>query len=263
MAGNLLKITVDPDGVTGRVFTDLERKNLPFACMQAANATAFGIRQKWAEVMPRVFNRPTPLTQRAIVYEKATKQKPFATVKVRDEASNGTPPARYLLAQVQGGQRLMKPFENRLSAHAQGILPSGTQAVPGKGAQLDGYGNVAGKELNQILSQLGARNDPLQNQTDISRARRHKREVKTGARRSDYFAVKQKRGGLRPGIYQRVRTGFGSAVSIILAFVRKATYRPRYRIFDLAERMYPRLFAFHFENELRKALETSKFRGRT
>ena len=59
-----------------------------------------------------------------------------------------------------------------------------------------------------------------------------------------------------------LRYGFGSGVAIILAFVRKASYRPRYRIFDLAERMYPRLFEFHFDNELRKALETSKFRGR-
>mgnify|MGYP000255154630 CR=1 FL=1 len=258
MAGDVLKILVDPDGATGRVFTDLELKNLPFASMQAANATAFGIRQKWADTMPRVFDRPTPLTQRAIVYEKATKAKPFAVVKVRDEAFKGTPPSRYLQAQVKGGPRLMKPFENRLAA--QGILPAGMQAVPGKGVDLDGFGNIAGSTMNRVLSQLGARFDPLQNETDTSRARRQKREAKQ--RRGDYFAVKQKRGGLRPGIYQRVRTGFGSAVRSILAFVRPASYKPRYRIFDLAERMYPRLFAFHFENELRKAVETSKFRGR-
>lgn len=260
MAGDMLKFAVDPDGVTGRVFTDLERKNLSFACMQAANATAFGIRQKWAETMPRVFDRPTALTQRAIVFEKATKQRPYAIVKIRDEAFKGTPPARYLLAQVRGGQRLAKPFENRLAA--QGILPSGMQAVPGQGARLDGHGNFPGGELNRVLSQLGARFDPLQNETDISRGRRQRRETKAGARRGDYFAVKQKRGGLRPGVYQRVRTGFGSAVKTILAFVRPVRYRPRYHIFQLAERMYPRLFAFHFENELRKALETSKFRGR-
>ena len=143
---------------------------------------------------------------------------------------------------------------------AQGILPAGMQAVPGKGVDLDGFGNIAGSTMNRVLSQLGARFDPLQNETDTSRARRQKREAKQ--RRGDYFAVKQKRGGLRPGIYQRVRTGFGSAVRSILAFVRPASYKPRYRIFDLAERMYPRLFAFHFENELRKAVETSKFRGR-
>ena len=258
MARDLLKFEVDPDGVTGRVFTALEREQLPFACMQAANATAFGIRQKWADVMPRVFYRPTPLTQRAIVFEKATKAKPFAIVKVRDEAFKGTPPARYLLAQVQGGQRLAKPFENRLAA--QGILPPGTHAVPGKGARLDAYGNLPGKDLNQILSQLGARFDPLQNETATSRARRQKRQAKSN--RSDYFALKQKRGGLRPGIYQRVRTGFGNGVAIILAFVRKAAYRPRYHIFQLAERMYPRLYAFHFENEMKKALANARTRGR-
>lgn len=258
MSGLPLKILVDPDGVTARAFTELERQNLPFAAMQAANATAFGIRTKWAETMPRVFDQPTALTRNAIVYDRATKQKPFAIVRVRDEAFKGTPPARYLLAQVEGGQRLMKPFEKRLAA--QGILPAGMQAVPGKGVDLDGYGNIAGGTMNRVLSQLGARFDPLQNETDVSRKRRQKREAKKA--RGDYFAVKAKRGGLRPGIYQRIRTGFGSGVAIILAFVRKATYRKRYPIFELAERLYPRLYQFHFENELRKAVQTSKFRGR-
>lgn len=260
MAGDLLRINVDPDGVTGRVFTQLERQQLPFACVQAANATAFGIRQKWAEVMPRVFDRPTPLTQRAIVYEKATRSRIWAIVKVRDEAFKGNPPAKYLLAQVFGGERAAKGFEKRLQS--ANVMPRGFQAVPGKGAQLDGFGNIAGGQMNQILSQLGARFDPLQNETDVSRGRRQRREARSGARRTDYFAVKQKRGGLRPGVYQRIRSGFGSAVRIILAYVRPARYRPRYHVFQMAERLYPRLFSFHFDNELKKALQTARLRGK-
>lgn len=260
MADAMLSFNVDPDGVTNRVFTDLERTQLPFACMQAANATAYGIRQKWADVMPRVFDRPTPLTRRAVVYQKATRKRLWAIVKIRDEAFKGNAPAKYLLAQVFGGERHDKAFENRLQA--AGILPSDKQATPGKGAQLDGFGNISGGQMNQILSQLGARFDPLQNETATSRGRRQRREAKKGTRRGDYFAVKQKRGGLRPGVYQRVRTGFGSAVRIILAFVRPARYRPRYHIFQLAERLYPRLYAFHFDNELRKALETARIRGK-
>lgn len=260
MAGDLLRFNVDPDGVTARVFTQLERQQLPFACAQAANATAFGIRQKWAEVMPRVFDRPTPLTRNAIVYDKATKAKPYAVVRVRDEAFKGNPPAKYLLAQVFGGQRAAKGFEKRLQS--ANVMPAGLAAVPGKGAQLDAFGNIAGGQMNQILSQLGARFDPLQNETETSRGRRQRREARNGTRRTDYFAVKQKRGGLRPGVYQRIRSGFGSAVRIILAYVRPARYRPRYHIFQLAERLYPRLFAFHFDNELKKALQTARIRGK-
>jgi hypothetical protein len=258
MRANLLRIDVDPDSVLARQFTALEQKNLPFAVMQAANNTAFAVREEWKRRMPQVFDQPTALTRNAIVYRKATKANMAAEVLVRDDAFKGTPPSRYLQAQVKGGQRLMKPFENRLAA--QGILPSGLQAVPGKGVHLDAYGNIPGGVLNRVLSQLGARFDPAQNETETSRGRRQKREAKKT--RGDYFAVKAKRGGLRPGVYQRVRTAFGSGVAIILAFVRKATYKPRYRIFDLAERLHARQFKFQFERELEKAVQTSKFRGR-
>lgn len=260
MAGNLLRVDVDPDDVLGRRFSELERNNLRFAVMQAANNTAFAVREEWKRQMPRVFDRPTALTRNAILYIKATKARMEAVVYVRDEAFKGTPPARYLLGQVKGGQRLMKPFENRLAA--QGILPAGTQAVPGRGVKLDGHGNIPGAELNRVLSQLGARVDPLQNETATSRTRRRKREDKQGTRRGDYFALKQRRGRLLPGVYQRVRTGFGTALASILVFVRKGTYKPRYRIFDMAERLYRRQFAFQFERELEKAVQNSKFRGR-
>lgn len=258
MAG-LLRFEVDPDSVFGRWFNELERKNLRFAVVQAANNTAFAVRQEWERRMPQVFDRPTALTRKAILYRKATTQKLEAQVFIRDEATKGTPPARYLLAQVQGGQRLAKPFENRLAA--QGIMPAGTQAMPGKGARLDAHGNLPGAELNRVLSQLGARVDPLQNETDTSRARRRKREAARGGR-GEYFALKQKRGRLLPGVYQRIRSGFGSAIASILVFVRRASYTPRYRIFDMAQRLYQRQFRFHFERELEKAVQTSKFRGR-
>lgn len=260
MAQSLLKFDVDPDNVLSRQFTSLEKTQLPFAVAQAANNTAFAVREEWKRLMPRVFDRPTPLTQNAIVYRKATKQKPYAEVLIRDEASNGTPPARYLFAQVEGGQRLMKPFEKLLAA--KGILPAGMNAVPGKGAPLDAFGNLAGGQLNKVLSQLGTRRDALQNQTDISALRRRKREKKRGDRSGDFFAVNKRRGRLLPGIYQRISSGFGSGLRSILIFVRRAAYKPRYRIFDIAQRMYARRFQFEFERELAKAVQTSKFRGR-
>ena len=63
-------------------------------------------------------------------------------------------------------------------------------------------------------------------------------------------------------MYQRISTGFGSALRSVLHFVRSVSYTPRYRIYDLAERLYAREFPFHFERELAKAVQTSKFRGR-
>ncbi len=251
---------VDEDNLFGRTLTELERTQLPFAAIRAANETGFAVRQRWSEVMPRVFDRPTPLTRKAVLIRKATKRDPGAEIFLRDEASKGTPPAKYLQAQVEGGGRRQKGMEKRLQA--KGILPAGQYVVPGRGAQLDAYGNIPGSQVNAILSQLGARFDPLQNETDASRKRRHRREKKKGQRAGDFFALKKARGRLAPGIYQRITTGFGSAVRSVLRFVRSVSYTPRYPIFRLAERIYSREFPFHFDRELAKAVQTAIVRGR-
>lgn len=251
-----IKIDVDADNMLGRTFSDLERKNLPFAIMQACNATAFDIRQQWARASSRVFDRPAPMTQRAAQYRKATKNKHYAEVYLRDEASNGTPPAKYLLPQVEGGTRRKKGFEILLQQ--KGAMPAGMFAVAGAGANLDQHGNVRPRQVSQILSQLGARQDKLQNQTETSATRRRSKRQRGG----EYFAIQARRGKLLPGVYERITTAFGSAVRSIFIFTRGASYTPRYNIFGLAQRAWDKLMPFHFNRELAKALQTSKFRGR-
>lgn len=258
---SLVRIEVDADNVLARQFTALERENLPFAAMQASNAVAVEIRGVWALTSGRVFDRPTALTVRAAQYEKATKQKPYAVIKLRDEAVNGTPPALYLFPQVQGGERRPKGMERLLQA--RGAMPAGMFAMPGRGAELDQHGNIKAKQVNQILSQLGARNDRYQNETEVSRDRRRRRAAKRGVRGGEYFALKAKRGSLLPGIYERLVTGFGTALRSVFVFTRKPKYRARYDIFGLAQRTWDKLMPFHFNRELQKALDTSKFRGRS
>ncbi len=257
---SLVKITVDADNMLARQFTALERQNLPFAVRQAVNATAFAVRQRWAEIAPKVFDRPTPFTVRSALYNKATKAKPFAEIFLRDEMGDGTAPAKYLASQVQGGARTRKGIEILLQA--RGVMPAGTFAVPGKGASLDAYGNIKRSQINQVLSQLGARRDALQNETDTSRGRRRRRSAKKGTRGGEFFAIKQKRGRMLPGIYERILTGFGSTVKSLFIFVRTARYKPRFDIFGAAQKIYDRQLPFFFKRELDKAVQTSKFRGR-
>src|SRR5690606_17275008 len=109
-------------------------------------------RETWKRTAQRVFDRPTRITVNSVLYAKATKDRLYADVFIRDEASGGTPPARYLLPEVEGGARRLKPFERLLQA--QGVMPAGMFAVPGKGAQLDAFGNVPPSQVNQMLSQL-------------------------------------------------------------------------------------------------------------
>ena len=91
----------------------------------------------------------------------------------------------------------MKPSEQRL----------GRYFVPGTGAKMDKYGNMQGGQITQILSRLGRFGDVSgynMNQTTASIAKRTK-----GKKSLEYFIVTQRRGGLAPGVYQRIQSGAG------------------------------------------------------
>ncbi|UZW62757.1 hypothetical protein [Lysobacter enzymogenes] len=261
----LVRIEVDTGDLVKQEFTELEQKNLPFAVMRAVNSTADELKNVWAKAMPRVFDRPTPMTQRAIGVKKARytrgsdgqRVSEAAEVYIRDDAFKGTPPANYLLPQVEGGTRKPKRFEKLLQA--RGALPAGMFAVPGKGAPLDAYGNITGGVTNQILSQLGAQTDRYQNQTEISVKRRKSRRSN---KRGDMFALSRRRGRLPAGVYERFAFGARSIVRSILVFVTGVHYTKRYDIFGMAQRSYSKLLPFFFRRELDKAVQTSKFRGK-
>jgi hypothetical protein len=249
-----IKIDVDADNMLGRQFTALERDQLPYAVVQACNATAFEIRETWKRTAPRVFDRPAPLTINAALYRKATKERLFAEIFLRDEAFKGTPPAKYLLAEVEGGSRRKKGIEVLLQA--KGLMPAGQFAVIGRGATPDQYGNVRGSQVTAILSQLQAQRDRYQNENRESSVSVRRRQSKK-KRGGQYFAITKQRGRLKPGIYERINTGFGSAVRSIFIFTKQATYKPRYDIFGLAQRTWDKLMPFYFNRELEKAIQTA------
>lgn len=273
-----LRIEVDPGRIFDRQFTELEQKQLPFAARQAVNQTAFGIREAWKRQAAKVFDRPTPFTVNAILYRKAgavgggrdvmggvahrATGNAMAEVYIRDEAFKGTPPSKYLLPQVEGGARRHKGMERLLQA--KGILPAGMFAVPGRGAQLDQHGNVRSGQVRQILSQLQAGREAgyISNESERSRGRRLRRNAKQGLRGGNYFALSKRRGRLLPGLYERIVTGFGSAVRSIFVFTKAPQYRPRYDIYEYARREWNRLMPFHFNRELAKAVQTAIARGR-
>lgn len=269
----MLRIGVDEKGLFDRELTELERSQVPFAAVQAANSVAFAIKDRWGQEAQRQFDRPTPATLRAFFVTKATKAKPEANVFVKDEATKGgTPPAKYLLPQAEGGARRDKASERQMER--AGILPRGQQAVPGKGLQLDAFGNVPRGVVPKILSQLQAQFDPLTNESATTRGRRRRRAARQGTRGGEFFAigrlVKSKTdfdnerlaSHLRPGIYERITTGFGSSVKSIFIFTRAARYQKRFDIFAYAEREWSQLMPFYFERELAKAVQTSKLRGK-
>lgn len=245
--------------------SDLEKTQLPFATMLALNDSMFDVRQAWADAMPAVFDQPTPLTVNAVLYKKATKQKLEAFVFLRDYASKGTAPARYLLAQIQGGAREEKPFEYLL--RQAGILGADEYVIPAKGFPVDAYGNVPAGVAKTIISDLQAtRFDASARSTPESRRRRSRR--KDVAKRAIYFesapalsASQGKRQHLPRGIFQRTSFARGSSIRMVFAIVKGApTYRKRFDAYRLAQETFTKSFPARFQQRMKQALLTAKIR---
>lgn len=229
------------------------RKQLPFATMQALNRTAFELRGAWGDEMRRVFDRPTSLTLNAVLYRKATRTVLMAEVFLRDEATKGTPPAKYLRPNVIGGARSARPHEKLL--RLAGVLGPSEYVAPGRGVQLDAAGNVPAKVISAVLSDLTASRDPQRNSTRQSRGKRARRKK---ARGGVYFYNRARRGNLPRGIYERIGTGFGSAVRSVLCPVSSVSYQQSYDVLRIADRLFAERFPQVLDQELRRALASAR-----
>lgn len=202
--------------------------------------------------MRRVFDRPTSFTLRSVFVERATKETLTSRVWLK-EGTLMTPDNHFLRPQVFGASRGTKPFEKVLQQW--GRMPSGMVAVPAAGAKLDAFGNVSRGQIVQILSQLRVRSQIGYE----SRASGSKRSNKTIARQGvTYFVVLQKTGGLVPGIWLRRKFGHGSAVKPVFIYVSAASYKPRLKFFETAQRVADQNLRGHYEAALERANATAK-----
>lgn len=231
--------------------TRLEREQVPFATAVALTRTAKNAEALLKAEMARVFDRPTPFTLNSIYTKPATKRDLTASVEVKDFAGKADAPIRWLAPQIYGGPRRKKRFEQLLTS--RGVLPAGMYAVPGSAARFDRYGNMSRGQITQILSALGASRDDGQNRTAKSRKRK-------GARLSVYFALKERRGRLPPGVYERIGFAFGSAVRPVLVFTRAPVYRKRLRFFEITQDTVRTEFPRQFVLALNQALGSATLR---
>ena len=220
------------------------------AIIVSLNKTAAAVLDTLKAEMPRVFDRPTQYTLNSLRVTKATKGNPSATIRPADFAGKGTPAENYLGPQIYGGARRAKRSENALRAF--GMLSAGLYTAPGKGANLDAYGNQSVGEIRQILSyfQSAERTSGYTaNMTAKTRARLARGTKKTGFGYS-YFAIRTDRGNLAPGIYRRMNFAAGSAIKPVLMFVKKPQYRKRFRWFEVANTVARQMFDRYLEREV-------------
>lgn len=229
-------------------------KQARYATAVALTGTAQDVRVEEKKEIARGFDRPTPYTMNALYLRAANVVELTAEVWLKDDrAGSGTPATRYLLPHIEGGKRGLKGFEVALQAH--GLMPRGTYAVPASGVRLDAYGNVSKGTLVRILSQLRVQMTVGYESRATGSAASRRNVRKQGV---EYFALTAQHGKLLPGIYGRFTFAHGSAVKPMFLYVTHATYKKRFKFFEVAERVTRESFPRRFEVAFAQALRTAR-----
>ncbi len=212
------------------------QRQVPKAAQRTVNYLANRVREAEVLEMKRAFDRPTRWTLNSTRVRYASQRigRTYAVVWLKDEAVKGTPATKYLTPQIFGGGRGAKRFEKAL--WNAGVLPRGWVTVPGEGARLDAYGNLHRGQIVQILAWFRAFGEQGFRANTTAAGRRRLQRGTRKRRGFAYFAIRPgQRAPLHPGIWQRVYTGFGTAVRPVLIFVRNPRYRRRYHFFEVAD----------------------------
>lgn len=271
---------------------DVARRQVPFATSRAINETAKIIAKDGNKLVASVFERPLPRTASAVkVFQGATKERLSAVVNVYDGQRGFAPdgpralsagkgsvfPNRYLSAQIEGGRRANKRFENALIK--AGVMPQGMQAVFAKrSGYLDQYGNLSGARINQILSwfkafpEVGFR----ANMTDRSRTnamlgRKNKRTGETSFGKGrrygfSYFVSRGERSGglqmrLPEGVWERNYPNGPAGKSFIkpvLLFVKPGNYAQRFDFYRAMQRSIDANLPEQWQKAMAQALRTAR-----
>jgi hypothetical protein len=212
-------------------WTDTMTKQLPFAISQALNSTAFDARSALNGATRQYFDRPNRFTQSAFLAAKSTKRTLEATVYANDQ--QGRDRARYLRFGIAGGTRPQKGFERKFLGSIVGTrtIPVGAQLQPTSLVKRDASGGVSLATIKRIQKGL------------------------TGNARGGFFIGTPKGGDRPPGIYRRSK---GKLFPYFIATQERATYRPRFPMGEIGQKVVQRRFGQYLRSSLERALASAR-----
>lgn len=236
-------------------FRGLSERKIDTAIVAALNQAAYVSWQATRSEVQAVFKNPTPWVVRGARYTKAIRGdqvnnlggRPVGGAKVLTATvdfdywgnKQGVTVADVLHAEIYGGQRRLKRHE--VALRNAGVLPSGYYIVPGKQAKIDQYGNMSAGEINKIISWFAASEGVGYNRMTKDK---RKAALKRGTKKNNFLGFEYllvspndpKTKHLKPGIYARFITGFGSTLDPVMIFVKKAVYQKRLDFYGVATR---------------------------
>lgn len=254
----MTRFSISNEADVRRHIQSLERQ-ARFAGVVALNQTMFEVRRGVQDEMQKVFENPTRYVVNSVSVRKASKDEPRAEVYLRYPGGKGVDPESVLQAQVFGGRRRAKRAE--VAFQRAGYLGKGEGMVPTSATPKDGYGNVPGSFIVQILSYFKAFGEQgyKANMTDkrrnsLAKFGKSERGFKT-IKGAAYFisAGRDKTGHLRRGVYMK-KGIHGSQIVPVFIFIPLPMYAPRLKFFDVARERAEREFGPRFQAQFAKAM---------
>lgn len=221
--------------------SDFSDRRFRAAVSTSLTRSARQMKADWQEQIDRRIDRPIARTQSATVFTSATAATLQAEVKVKDQMT-GTPPATYLNPQERSGGRTAKKFEQALIS--SGVMPRGYITVPGRGAQLDAYGNVSKSQIIAVIAALGANYSPgYQRVISTSTAKRLATLTRRGGQYISVHPDDAKTLGVSAGIYEKTS---GKTLKAVFLYRRAVRYRKILDLEALAAKEGPRIIGEEF-----------------
>lgn len=213
---------------------DLAKNKLPYACSKAVNDTVYNATQDLGREIKDSFDRPTPMIQKAVLYEKAGKEKLSAKIYLKDQA------VPILRPHISGGSRIVKASEARL--RRSGLMGGGQWLVPGPGIALDSYGNIPATAMKKILSQLDTFKELGYNKMSRKAARRGIGTI---------YCI--------PFVGVFKHTGPKTSVPLLFFTYNRPKYEQRFDFYGTIRQSFKKNFSKNFAQAWRYALRDAKW----
>jgi hypothetical protein len=211
-------------------FLNNTNDQINYAVGKASNSVAFDIRRAEQETAKKVFKRPKPQTIRNFFVLKAKKSnninRPLAKIIFDQIYNKGG--HEYMLANVEGGGRPLKRSERRLGSYWR----------PTKDADLDAYGNIRGRQVIRILSQLRLFNEAGFTANATRTTTRRKKQT--------YYAIP------KVGVFERKR---GEQSKKVLNFIAAPGYKKIFPFYEVATKEFNKKWDKQFNYWFSRALK--------
>jgi len=238
-----MNITIKMDGLqdTIKKLQDISAHKVPKVAAMALTATAKEFKKTITDMMPQVFDRPTPWIQRGMYLTWATPNNLSISVGFKDAQKDVIEP------HVYGGGRKLKRSETALQSF--GRMSAGNYTVPGGGVRLNQYGNISSGQYAKILTAARA----LRGMSDTKfYGRRGGYKLRAGT--TDLFIGRP--GGKPLGVWERYGAKRQRVRPILIFINKQPQYKKRLPFYETAQRIVQPIFRREF---IRLADETIQF----